>query len=283
MPTKVVYLVSGSNRGIGQGLVTTLAKRPNAIVFAGARDPSAASLKELAAKHPNVYPVKLVLNDKQSNEAAAAYIVQTAGQLDVVIANAGIAKHFGTVADAPISEFKDHYEANTLGMVVLWQAVHKILVASPTGAPVFAYTSTIAGSIGAFVNMNSPTYGHSKAAANYIVKCLDAENPNLVAMAIHPGWVQTEMGNGGATASGLPAAPYTLDETVAGILGRIDGATREKCGGKFWNAVPVVGDPAASDNVTVFNPNCLNTSSSIFSLSLVSSHEHMDFFSYFQF
>ncbi|KAJ7617372.1 aflatoxin biosynthesis ketoreductase-like protein nor-1 [Roridomyces roridus] len=243
MSSKIVYLVSGSNRGIGKGLVDALAQRPNAIVFAGARDPSAASLKELAAKHPNVYPVKMVLNDKESNEAAAAYIEKTAGQLDVVIANAGIGKSFGPVSATPISEFQEHYEANTLGMIVLWQAVHKLVVASPTGAPVFAYISTNAGSIGAFRNFNSPTYGHSKAAANYLVKSLDAESSNLVAMAIHPGWVQTEMGNGAATSNGMPAAPYTLDECVSGILGRIDGATREKSGGKFWNAVPKSGDP----------------------------------------
>ncbi|KAJ7604490.1 hypothetical protein FB45DRAFT_956824 [Roridomyces roridus] len=244
MSSKVVYLVSGGNRGIGKGLVDELAKRPNAIIFAGARDPSAASLKELAAKYPNkVYPVKLVLTDKESNEAAAAYIEKTAGQLDVVIANAGIAKNFGTVAVAPVSEFRDHYEANTVGMIVLWQAVHKLITASPTGAPIFAYISTIAGSIGSFVNMNSPTYGHSKAAANYLIKCLDSENPNLVAMAIHPGWVQTDLGNGGATANGLPAAPYTLDEAISGILGRVDGATREKSGGKFFNAVIKSGMP----------------------------------------
>ena len=61
------------------------------------------------------------------------------------------------------------------------------------------------------------------------------------ALAIHPGWVQTDLGNGGAQANGLPSAPYTLETSVSGIMSRIDGATREKSGGKFWNATPNSG------------------------------------------
>jgi NAD(P)-dependent dehydrogenase (short-subunit alcohol dehydrogenase family) len=82
-------LVSGANRGIGYGLVATIAARPNTIIFAGARDPAAQSLKELAAKHSNVHPVKLTSGDKADNEAAIAEIQKTAGRLDVIIANAG--------------------------------------------------------------------------------------------------------------------------------------------------------------------------------------------------
>lgn len=82
-------LVSGANRGIGLGLVKVIAARPNTIVFAGARDPSAQSLKDLSAKYPNVHAVKLNSGSKEDNEAAVAEIEKKAGQLDVIIANAG--------------------------------------------------------------------------------------------------------------------------------------------------------------------------------------------------
>jgi short-subunit dehydrogenase len=81
--------VTGSNRGIGHTLAATIAGRPNTIVFAAARDPAAQSLKDLAAKHPNVHPIKLTSGDEADNAAAVAEIQKTAGQLDVVIANAG--------------------------------------------------------------------------------------------------------------------------------------------------------------------------------------------------
>jgi NADP-dependent 3-hydroxy acid dehydrogenase YdfG len=81
--------VSGANRGIGYGLAAALAARPNTIVFAGARDPAAQSLKNLVAKHPNVHPIKLTSGDEADNAAAAAEIQKIAGHIDVLIANAG--------------------------------------------------------------------------------------------------------------------------------------------------------------------------------------------------
>ena len=59
-------------------------------MFAGARDPAAQSLKELSAQYPNVYAVKLTSGDKADNEAAVKFIEAKAGQLDVIIANAGV-------------------------------------------------------------------------------------------------------------------------------------------------------------------------------------------------
>ncbi|KAF7357243.1 NAD(P)-binding protein [Mycena sanguinolenta] len=235
MSAKTVYLISGANRGIGYGLAATIAARPNTIVFAGARDPAAQSLKDLAARHPNVHPVKLTSGDKAENEAAIAEIQKTAGQLDVIIANAGISKQYGPLATAPLSEYREHFEVNTIGVVVLFQAAHKLLLASPTGSPILAYISSGAGSISAYYHMSAGAYGASKAAANFLVKVLDAENPTLISMAIHPGWVATDMGNMGAASNGLPQAPVTVEDSVAGILSRIDGATKEKSSGRFWN------------------------------------------------
>ncbi|KAJ7731605.1 hypothetical protein B0H16DRAFT_1665246 [Mycena metata] len=220
---KTVYLISGSNRGIGYGLAALIAARPDTIVFAGARDPAAQSLKDLAAKHSNVHP------------AAIAEIQKTAGRLDVIIANAGIANTMGTVASTPPSAFREHWEVNTLGLIVLFQVAHALLLASPTGAPIFAYISTGGASIAQYYDLHAPAYASSKAAANFLVKALDGDHPALIAMAISPGWVATEMGNQGATANGLPAAPVTVEDSVKGVMSRIDGATKEKSSGRFWN------------------------------------------------
>ncbi|KAJ6450087.1 hypothetical protein C8R45DRAFT_1128329 [Mycena sanguinolenta] len=236
MSIKTVYLISGANHGIGYGLAATLAVRSNTVVFAGARDPAAQSLKDLAAQHPRAPKcAKLTSGDKADNEAAIAEIQKTAGQLDVVIANAGVSKQYGPLATAPLSEYTDHFEVNTLGMVVLFQAAHKLLLASPADSPILSYISSGAGSISAYYNLSASAYGASKAAANFLVKVLDAEHPALISMAIHPGWVATDMGNFGAVNNGLPQAPVTVEDSVTGILSRIDGATKEKSSGRFWN------------------------------------------------
>jgi norsolorinic acid ketoreductase len=46
-------------------------------------------------------------------------------------------------------------------------------------------------------------------------------------------WVQTDMGNSGAVANGLTEAPTTIQESVDGIIDKIDNATREETSGKF--------------------------------------------------
>ncbi|KAJ7505792.1 hypothetical protein B0H11DRAFT_359228 [Mycena galericulata] len=236
MSSKIVYLVSGANRGIGYGLVASLAARPSAIVFAGARDPAGAqSLKDLAAKHPNVHVVKLTSGDKADNEAAISEIRKIAGQLDVIIANAAVMKYFGPLATTPVSEFHDHFGVNTIGPVVLFQAAHSLLLASPSGAPAFVVISSIAGSIGRYQHSTAAAYGSSKAALNFLVKVLDHEYPTLIAFSISPGWVSTDMGNTAAVAVGYPQAPDSVEDSVAGTLARIDEATKEKTSGRFLN------------------------------------------------
>lgn len=81
--------VTGANRGIGYGLAEALAKLPDTVVFAGTRDPAAASLKELATRYRNVHAVKVTSASPEDNKAAIAEIEKKAGQLDVIIANAG--------------------------------------------------------------------------------------------------------------------------------------------------------------------------------------------------
>ncbi|KAJ7644551.1 NAD(P)-binding protein [Roridomyces roridus] len=230
---RTVYLVSGANRGIGLGLVTALASRPNTIVFAGARDPAAQSLKALSAKHPNVHGVKLTLGDKADNEAAVAEIQRIAGQLDVIIANAGVLTHSsGPLAEIPISAFRNDWEINTLGNVILFQTAHHLLLASPSKAPRFAMISSSAASIGTYFPLRVAAYGSSKAAANFLVKVMDQEHPSLISLAIHPGWVQTDMGNHGALANGMPEAPETVEDSVNGILARVDQATSKELSGR---------------------------------------------------
>ena len=48
----------------------------------------------------------------------------------------------------PIDQFKDHYEVNTLGPVVLFQAAHDLLLKSPR--PTFVIISSFISSIGGY-------------------------------------------------------------------------------------------------------------------------------------
>lgn len=115
--TPTVYLVSGANRGIGArglGLVTVLAERANTIVFAGARNPAAATkLHDLVEAHPGkVHVVKLVSANRRDNEAAIAEVKRLAGRLDVVIANAAMSECYASGLEVSPEEMLSHYNVH---------------------------------------------------------------------------------------------------------------------------------------------------------------------------
>ncbi|KII87072.1 hypothetical protein PLICRDRAFT_243937 [Plicaturopsis crispa FD-325 SS-3] len=240
--TPTVYLVSGANRGLGLGLVTALARRENVVVFAGARSPDAATaLQELVKQYPGKFHiVKLTSADVAENEAAAAYIKETAGRLDVVIANAGISKSVGPALTTSPAAYHEHFNVNVVGTLVLFQATYPLLQTS-TPSPKFIAISSVAGSLAVADKMFpvSP-YGISKAAENYLVRRLHAENEGLISVAVHPGEVATDMMAGYEESIkvefdklGLPFLLLSVEESAKSVLTQVDKATREADGGQY--------------------------------------------------
>jgi len=229
----VVYLVSGANRGIGLGLVTQLAIRDDVLVFAGARNPSAASdLHALSEKHPGkIYIVKLTSADKADNEAAVAKIKELAGRLDVVIANAGICNYIGPALETPAEEMREHYEVNVIGTLILFQATYPLLQAS-TSSPKFIPISSGAGSISHGAKFFTPVlaYGASKAAENYLAVKLHTEHPGLICFPISPGGVATDLAARAIQGDDrLKDYPFiTVELAASQILERVDKGGREE-------------------------------------------------------
>lgn len=238
---KTVYLVSGANRGVGLGLVTVLATKPDTIVFAGTRNVAASKdLHDLAAKYPNiVHVVQLTSADEVDNKAAVEVIREKTGRLDVVIANAGICDEFGPVATVPLEAYSRHFLVNTTGVIGLFQASSPLLLNSPTGAPQFHIITSVLGSVGNLLSISCSPYGASKAAVNYITRVLHFENPTLICNAIHPGFVSSEMGDNFAhnQEMGTPKAPTLPVDSAAGILKHVIGVTRASASDRYWNGM----------------------------------------------
>lgn len=244
--SSTTYLITGANRGIGKGLTAALLQRPNTTVIAGVRDTgaSASILNSLpAATGSKVILVKL---DSQSETDAQDAVSQLKSEhsitsLDVVIANAGIAQNGSSVAQTTSENLRAHFNTNTIGPVLLFQAVKPLLQASKTGKPVFLAISTMIGSIGSQDALSqlprtfSP-YGASKAALNWLVKRLHIEESWLTAYVTHPGLVLTDMGSGmfSTTEEAVAMGAITVDVSIEGILKTLDGASRE-IGGSFQN------------------------------------------------
>uniref|UniRef100_A0A8C0J035 C-factor-like n=1 Tax=Chelonoidis abingdonii TaxID=106734 RepID=A0A8C0J035_CHEAB len=232
-------LVTGSNRGIGLGLVKRFLELPNPPewIFATTRELAGCQSK-LALKHPNLVVLELDVTDPNSIKAAAKRVeahLQGHG-LNLLINNAGMLR-VTTMENENVETMAIVYLTNTVGPLLMSQEFLPLLKKA-------AQQSTQTGlscSKAAILNMSSiaasievvplwelrktPSYRCSKAALNMITRCLSLEYKDcgILCTSIHPGWVKTRMGT---------EAVGTVEETTQAIL-KIISTLSEKENGSF--------------------------------------------------
>ncbi|XP_054056380.1 C-factor-like [Rissa tridactyla] len=240
-------LVTGANRGIGLGLVQHLLELPEPPqwVFAGCRDPKgqrAQELQNLASKHPNLVIIPLEVADPDSIKAAAARVGEQLGGsgLNLLINNAGMLIN-NTLENETLENMTQVYTTNTVGPLLLGQAFLPLLKKAAQGSPgsglscskaAIINISSIGGSIkeAYFWDLaNNLSYRCSKAALNMLTKCqsLGYREHSILCVALHPGWVQTDMGS---SAGRTP--PLTVEASVQGML-KVLSCLSEKDTGTF--------------------------------------------------
>jgi norsolorinic acid ketoreductase len=219
-------------------MLTSLLTRSNNMVIAAVRDPKAAVSQELndlpKADGSSLHLVKID-SAITSDPATAIKDLDALGvsHIDVVIANAATADTADSVLNTSPDAVNRHMSVNFIGVLALFQACEPLLRKSQN--PKFIAVSSNLGSIGLAPYIPGPwfCYGVTKAALNYLVRRVHAENDWLTAVALQPGWVQTDMGTYAAKCVGMDSAPMKLEDSVAGCLKVIDTASREKYAGEF--------------------------------------------------
>uniref|UniRef100_A0A8C3Q8F2 Uncharacterized protein n=1 Tax=Geospiza parvula TaxID=87175 RepID=A0A8C3Q8F2_GEOPR len=205
-------LVTGANRGIGLGFVQHFLRMPNPPqwIFAGCRDPKGQrELQNLASKHPNIIIIPLEVSDPASIKAAAAKVGEHLGGsgLNLLINNAGILKA-KSLDNEVLQDMTETYTTNTVGPMLMGQAFLPLLKKAAQGSPgsglscskaAIVNISSIGGSIASAFGwelMQVTSYRCSKAALNMLSKCqsLAYKEHGILCVALHPGWVQTDMG-----------------------------------------------------------------------------------------
>ena len=193
MPRNV--LVTGANRGIGLELARQLLARGDHGVAACRQPGKATALNALAAEHPGrLHVLPLDVASARSRAELVRELPLVLGddaRLDWLVNNAGVlhsGERFGHVKEAIL---EDSLRVNAIGPFLLAQALAPMLV---DGGRI-ANLSTIMASIASRTEFRSPSYSASKAAQNMLtVQLARALAPRgIVVLALHPGWVMTEM------------------------------------------------------------------------------------------
>ena len=212
-----IYLITGTNRGIGYEYCRQLQARGDRVI-AVCRRPS-DELKELGVQVEEGIDI--------ASDASVADLRDRLGDIsiDVLINNAGIVKRV-TLEDLDFDSIRKQFEVNALGSL---RVTHALLPNLKEGSKIVFMTSRM-GSIGDNTSGSSYGYRMSKVALSMAGKSLSVDlKPRGIAVAIlHPGLVQTRMTD--FTSSGI-----TPEESVKGLLKRIDELALENTG-TFWHA-----------------------------------------------
>jgi NAD(P)-dependent dehydrogenase (short-subunit alcohol dehydrogenase family) len=189
--------ITGADKGLGRSLVARFL-RADFWVFAGRFAPE-ADLEQLAEQLPEkLVNVPVDVTDVGAVRRAAEVISEQAGALDILINNAGIhLEDPGTPLER--LDLTDHHlqrtmEVNTFGPLRVTQQLLPLL--QNGRRRLIINISSEAGSIADCQRQREYAYCMSKAALNMQCKILQNHlgPQGFKVLAVHPGWMQTDMG-----------------------------------------------------------------------------------------
>ena len=196
--------ITGIGRGIGAELVRQALQKGWQVAGSVRTDEDA---RRLSAQYPDLTVLKFDVSDFAAIDQAAASFDQP---IDILINNAGvIGPERQSTSDMDFDGFAHTLAVNTLAPLKIAQALMPNLRRGNNARLV-----TISSGMGLMQHAKSDriAYRASKSAANKIVQAqaTDLKNDNICVIAMHPGWVQSDMGG--------RAADVSLEASAAGIL-----------------------------------------------------------------
>jgi NAD(P)-dependent dehydrogenase (short-subunit alcohol dehydrogenase family) len=193
-------LIIGASRGIGLEFVRQYAHAGDRVIATARSEEGLQRINALGAQ-----ALKLDVLDAASASGLAWQIDGEA--LDVVVINAGV---FGPRIAALEPPSQDDFDAvmrtNVLGPM---RVIPQLTDGLAPGAKLAVLSSRM-GSIGLRESAGASLYRASKAALNSVLKDASlAMKSQAICIALHPGWVRTDMGGTGAD--------IAVDESVSGM------------------------------------------------------------------
>jgi NAD(P)-dependent dehydrogenase (short-subunit alcohol dehydrogenase family) len=219
------FLITGANRGIGLALCEAIIARGDRVI-AAVRDPFKLPDLLKTAPRERCMVVGMEVTDQRAVDRAAASVTEA---VDVLVNNAGVnPPGRANAVGADLAAFSHALEVNTVAPLRVAQAFLPHLKRSKT--PRMLTVSSQMGALTTNASSGAMAYRTSKAAVNKVMQCLasDLRGEGIPVIVLHPGWVKTDMGGGGAD--------LTPNDSAAGILKLADGLTMKDTGQFFrWN------------------------------------------------
>lgn len=201
MPERTALIV-GASRGLGLGLVKELRSRGWGVIGTARDDAGTERMKAIGAE-----PERLDTNNPESVSALSRCLANRT--FDLVFVNAGIkgAAHQDPAQATP-AEIAELFQINAVAPV----GIAREFLDRVREGGVIAFMSSDLGSVTRTNDSYIPLYRASKAALNSLIRSFAAGlgGRRVTVLAIHPGWVRTDMGGA--------SAPVGIEESVRGVV-----------------------------------------------------------------
>ncbi|HNL79835.1 MAG TPA: SDR family NAD(P)-dependent oxidoreductase [Agitococcus sp.] len=210
-------VITGASSGIGAALAKAFASQGYNLGLAARR---LDKLETLARQLEDQYSIKVAITeldvqDDSQVAPALSHLAQQLGQLDIVIANAGItgARRSG---NGNLAIDKAIFQTNLIGAIATLDAATKIFLAQGHGQLVGM------SSFSAFSPLpTSAAYSASKAALTNYMNAMRLEllSKNIKVTVIHPGFIKTDI------APHMDKYPFVIEADAAALqmLAAIEG------------------------------------------------------------
>ncbi len=225
-------MITGASSGIGRGLALELSRRGAKVGLIARRAEVLAELvREIETANGKAIAIPADVMDAESLNAAATQIRSAFGEIDILIANAGVG---ATVDGAELkgSTVAGVINVNVLGAANSVEAVVPEMVKRGRGHLV------VISSLAAYRGLpKSAAYCASKAAVSAFFESLrlDLQPRGIDVTIIHPGFIKTPL-----TAGRHAQMPFLmeLDDAVAKIISAIE--KRKKSYAFPWQLASIV-------------------------------------------
>lgn len=212
--------ITGAARGLGLGYTEHYLQAGWQVLAVARKAGEKEGLKKLSQKYGS--QLELFDADVTRTESLLPLQKRWATQpLDLLINNAGVLLDRQMEFEKlPLDTLRESFEVNVIAPVALTQMALPALQKSQK--PVVVMMSTLMASITDNASGGYYAYRSSKTALNMVTRSLANDCPWLITVALHPGWVQTDMGGA--------QAPTSVEESISGLTHVIAGLRAEDSG-----------------------------------------------------
>lgn len=185
-----VALITGGTKGIGYGIAQALLAQGMRVAITGRTQQSTTTAaKNLGKLKEDVLAIVSDVTDYTSQEAAVAMVLNQWGQLDVLIANAGVG-HFASITDLSIDQWNETVDTNLTGVFYSVKASLEPIKKAK------GYIITIASLAGTNFFAKGTAYNASKFGLTGFTQALmlDLRNDDVKVSTIMPGSVSSHFG-----------------------------------------------------------------------------------------